>query len=375
VGSKSKVKQRSLGKYFVPVASKTLDVLEAFRSPHEELTLEQIITRTGVAHTTAFRILYTLVHRGYLNQTAQKRYRLNPRPRRIRIGFATLSLEQPFAVAVTESLSQASVHAGFELIVRNNRQQAQAAIENAQELVTQGIDIAIEFQADEEVAPVIADIYARAGIRTIAVGIPQPGAVFFGVDNYRAGWTAGVALAQHALSHWGGKLKLLILLDLPSAGPVVQARMTGVLRGIQHGLGGQSPEAVVRVDGKGTREASAQMVAAILADHPGIDQVAVSAVNDPSALGALDAVRGADISSVAIVGHGCSVDAWPEILDPNSPYLGSVAFFPERYGPGLVDVIVRMLKGEFVEPVHYVPHQMIDRHNFEQHYRLPAAPA
>jgi ribose transport system substrate-binding protein len=357
----------------VPVTSKTLDVLEAFRAPHEELTLEQVIARTGVAHTTAFRILYTLVHRGYVSQTAQKRYRLHPRPRRVRIGFAALTDEQPFAVSVTESLRRASAHAGFELIVRNNRQQARVAVENARDLATQDIDIAIEFQADEEVAPVIADIYARAGIRTIAVDIPQPGAVFFGVDNYGAGWAAGTALAQHAASHWDGKLELLILLDLPAAGPVVQARMTGVLRAVQHNVDGLTPERVVRVDGKGLRADSAQVVAAILADHPEVRHIAVSAVNDPSSLGALDAVRVAGISTVAIVGHGGSADAWPEVLDPNSPYLGTVAFFPERYGPGLVDLVVRMLKGEPIEPVHYVGHQLIDLHNFAQYYESELA--
>jgi ribose transport system substrate-binding protein len=63
-----KTKRRSIEKYLVPVVSRALDVLEAFRGPQETLTLHDITERTGVAHTTAFRILFTLVHRNYLRQ-------------------------------------------------------------------------------------------------------------------------------------------------------------------------------------------------------------------------------------------------------------------------------------------------------------------
>src|SRR5256885_12530161 len=106
--------------YFVPTTSKTLDILEAFHTPAEELTLEQIVLRTRIAHTTAFRILYTLAQRRYITQNG-KRYRLNPTRKKIRVGFGTLTTELSFAQAVRSSLVDAAAAAGLELLVYDNQ--------------------------------------------------------------------------------------------------------------------------------------------------------------------------------------------------------------------------------------------------------------
>jgi len=353
------------GKYYVPIASRTLDVLEAFRTPQDELTLEQIRTRTGVAHTTAFRILYTLVHRRYLTQTGKK-YRLNPVRRKIKLGFGTLSGDHPFALTIAQSLRVAANAAGMELIVKDNQRDPQIAIENAQDLVNEGVDVAIEFQRHEHSAPVIADIFATAGIPTIAVHIPQPGAVYFGADNYRAGWTAGVALAEFAKSHWDDAPELLLLLDIPQGGMALQSRMTGVLRGLESVAGPFPAEHVVRVDGKGMREASRQITGGILRDHPQLRRILVSAASDESALGAVDALRAAGLAeSSAVVGHDGEAEAVREVGRPESPLIGTVAFFPERYGRGLVSLVLRLLKGEPIAPFHYIEHELIDIRNAE----------
>jgi ribose transport system substrate-binding protein len=351
------------GKYYVPIASRTLDVLEAFRSPQDELTLEQIRMRTGVAHTTAFRILYTLVHRRYLTQTG-KRYRLNPVRRKIKIGFGTLSADLPFAVTITQSLRVAANAAGMELIVKDNQRDPQIAIENAHDLVSEGVDVAIEFQRHEHSAPVIADIFATAGIPTIAVHIPQPGAVYFGADNYRAGWTAGVALAEFAKTQWHHAADLLVLLDIPQGGMALQSRMTGVLRGLESVAGPFPAEHVVRVDGRGTREASKKITEEILQERPQVQRLFVGAASDESALGAVDALREAGLAgNSAVVGHDGEYDAVREVLQPASPFIGTVAFFPERYGRGLVSLVLRLLKGEPIAPFHYIEHELIDRQN------------
>lgn len=52
--------RRTTDKYWVPVVAKTIDVLDRFRSDLEELTLEQVVHRTNVPHTTAYRILHGL---------------------------------------------------------------------------------------------------------------------------------------------------------------------------------------------------------------------------------------------------------------------------------------------------------------------------
>ena len=80
------------------------------------------------------------------------------------------------------------------------------------------VDLVIEFQVEQEVAPVIADKIAAAKIPLIAIDIPHPHATFFGVDNYRVGFEAGTTLAGHATETWEGKVDWVIGLDLPEAG-------------------------------------------------------------------------------------------------------------------------------------------------------------
>ena len=103
----------------------------------------------------------------------------------------------------------ASLRAGSQLssvsisLVLDNHYDAQVAIENAETFIRERVDIVIEFQVDEHVAPIIADKIAEAGIPLIAVDIPHPRATFIGVDNYRAGLEAGGLLADYALELLG----------------------------------------------------------------------------------------------------------------------------------------------------------------------------
>ena len=73
--------------YLIPILSKSLDVLELLEQHKAPLTLEEIYQRTRISKTTVFRILRTLVHRGYVSRPEDGRYRLVSRPRKMRFGF------------------------------------------------------------------------------------------------------------------------------------------------------------------------------------------------------------------------------------------------------------------------------------------------
>ena len=63
--------------------------------------------------------------------------------------------------------------------------------------------------------------------------------------------------------------------------------------------------------------------------------VLVGAANDPSALGAVRAFQEAGrVATCAIVGQNAEPDARAELREERTPFIGSVAFFPERYGAG-----------------------------------------
>src|ERR1700723_4667454 len=81
-----------------------------------------------ISKTSVYRILKTLVHRGYVAQTQSGLYRLVSRPRRLRFGFAAQSAEMPFSVAVAASITAAAAAAGVELLQLDNRYDPDVAI-------------------------------------------------------------------------------------------------------------------------------------------------------------------------------------------------------------------------------------------------------
>ena len=160
--AKAKIKRL----YLIPILSKALDVIELLEQDHAPLTLEDIYQQTNISKTSVYRILKTLVHRGYLAQTPSGQYRLVSRPRRLRFGFAVQSAEMPFSMAVAQSVTAAAAAAGVELMVLDNRYDPDVAVRNAEEFVAKRVDLVLEFQVEEAAAPRVAHIFKKADIPT-----------------------------------------------------------------------------------------------------------------------------------------------------------------------------------------------------------------
>ena len=110
----------------------------------------------------------------------------------------------------------------------------------------------------------------------------------------------------------------------------------------------------------------------LLANHPQGRRILIGAASDESALGAVEALGGAGRTNHAVVvGHDGVHEALEHIAKPNSPYLGTVAFFPERYGKALVDLVLRLGSGEAFAPSQYIDHTLIGRHNVQQYLGRP----
>jgi ribose transport system substrate-binding protein len=349
-----------IGKYLIPIASKTLDVLEAFRTTQEELTLQDITQRTGISHTTAFRILFTLTHRRYVTRN-DSRYRLSQVRRKPRVGFCA-TLELPFARAVAESLQDAASRGGLDLTVLDNGRSREITLANARTLAAGNIDVAIEFQRSHELAPLLGDLFATAGIPLIAVHVPHAGATYFGPDNYRAGLLAGQTLGQYARRRFSSFPNLLLLLDIEEAGTLLHARISGALDGLKRAIGSVALDRTVRLNGGGDRKQSRTATLSALRKRNVSERILIAAASDYSALGALDAVNELGLASMsAIVGHDGDRDALQSIADAKSPFLATVAFFPDRYGAGLVDLALRLMNGQPAPPFNYVEHQVMDK--------------
>ncbi len=60
--------------HVVPVLMRTLDILELLSGSDLALNSNEISNATDIPHTTTYRIVQTLLHRGYITQNARGRY-------------------------------------------------------------------------------------------------------------------------------------------------------------------------------------------------------------------------------------------------------------------------------------------------------------
>lgn len=346
--------------YVIPVLSKALDVLELLQGQGHPHTLDEIYKQTGISKSTVYRILKTFAHRGYVAQTGTGAYRLVSRPRKMRFGFGSQSADMPFSVAVTESLKTAASSAGVDLMILDNKYDGSTALANADEFVRERVDLVIEFQIDQQIAPVIADKISGAGIPIVAVDIPHPHATYFGVNNYRVGFEAGDCLAQHAKEEWDGKVSWVLGIDIEEAGPLVQSRIKGAFAGIRLQLPELREENFVLVDGQGLRKRSYELTAEFLRNHKKDQGILIAAATDTSALGAVEAVREAKREKqVAIVGQDCIPEAIEEMHRRATPLVGSVSHEASHYGPRLIHLGLLILRGETVAPYNYIAHRLV----------------
>jgi len=353
---KSKIKRL----YLIPILSKALDVIELLEQGHSALTLEDIYQRTNISKTSVYRILKTLVHRGYLAQTPNGQYRLVSRPRRLRFGFAGQSAEMPFSEAVSGSVTAAAAAAGVELIVLDNRYDPEVAVRNAEEFVAKRVDLALEFQVEEAAAPRVAHIFKKAEIPMVAIDVPHPNSTYFGVDNFEIGYEAATILTQYAQRNWKGKVDRVLGIGFREAGSFVQHRITGAFDGIRERFPELTADRFEQIEGRGMREASRRAMSAYFAGRKSGELTLVAAANDSSALGVLDAVREAgQEANFAIVGQDCIPEAMEEMRRKSGAFIGSISHEAETYGPRLIQLGISILRGYTVPPYNYVHHRSV----------------
>ncbi len=354
--AKAKIKRL----YLIPILSKALDVIELLEQDHSPLSLEDVYQRTKISKTSVYRILKTLVHRGYLAQTPSGQYRLVSRPRRLRFGFAVQSAEMPFSEAVAQSVTAAAAASGVELLMLDNRYDPHVAVSNAEEFVAKRVDLVLEFQVEEAAAPRVAHIFKKADIPLVAIDVPHPNATYFGVDNFEVGYEAASVLAQYAQRKWKSKVDRVVGVGFSEAGSFVQNRITGAFDGIRERFKELTPDRFVQIDGRGMREASRKAMSELLRHGRPGEHVLVAAANDTSALGVLDAVREAgQEANFAIVGQDCIPEALEEMHKGTSAIVGSISHEPETYGPRLIQLGISILRGYTVPPYNYVHHRAV----------------
>ena len=290
--------------------------------------------------------------------------------RRYRIGFANMTERMQFCRQVREGLEKEAQRLGnIDLLIRNNDLDHQKALDNADWFVSNNIQLAIEFQIHSRAGNVVMDKFNRAGIPVIAVDIPMPGATYFGADNYRAGFIAGQGLGRSIGTRWQTAPDLVLCLQAQQVGPAAEARLQGEREGLESATGSLPDERVITIDTPVIMEEAETMMEEQVAAIPPGTRVAILAINDDAALGALKAFEKAGrLDEVVAVGQNADLVGRAALRRSDLPFVGSTSYAPERYGEQLLDLAVRILDGEPVPPAAFCRHTFITRENIDDYY-------
>jgi ribose transport system substrate-binding protein len=357
--------------YGVDAISRACRVLKSFRRDGEVLRLRDVVRRTELNKTTAFRILCTLEQEGMIDRLGDDRYRTKikiSRAQRFRIAYASHAEHDLFARDVSEGLRVAANENNVDLIEFDNMFSPERALKNATRMVQAKPDIAIEYQPFEQVAPVVSSIFRGANIPLISVSIPHPDSVYFGANGYSAGRVAGSFLAKWIKSHWNSEIDAVLLLEATMAGAVPHSRLTGVLTAIREAIAGVADHQVQHLDGRGTFGSSLRAVQRYIQSSRS-QRVVIAGANDASVLGGLRAFHEAGrLSHCIAVGLGGSYEARMELRRADTRLLGSIGFFPEKYGAHLIRLAADLFHAESVCPTNYAPHRLITPQTVDQYY-------
>ncbi|MBI5280673.1 MAG: substrate-binding domain-containing protein [Candidatus Solibacter usitatus] len=359
------------GRYAVQSVRRAFDVLRAPSFTGEILHLRDLVERTKLNKTTAFRLLKALQAVGAVERVGANQYRVlvsMKQPRRFRIGYAGKSQESAFARDIGESLRRAAEENGIDLIQLDNRGSATAALRNSERLVRERVDVAIVFQKHERIAWEISSKFLDAGIPLIAVEIPHPGAIYYGGNNFEAGRLCGRALGQRAQQAWSGQVDELLLLEWPVAGPLPHSSLTGVAKGVREILPGIDEKQITHLDGKGEFGGTLEIVRRHLR-HSRLKRFLVGGINDHSALGALRAFEESGrLKDCLVGGQNADPEARMEMRRPGTRLIATVGFFPEKYGDGLVRLALDIIHRRHFAPSVLVKHALITPQNVDTIY-------
>ena len=296
----------------------------------------------------------------------------------VTICFTPESEEFDFDLKVNPSMRNAAEAAGVELLVFNNAYPSTTQpLENADACVTREPDLVVSFNVFAELTEAIMSKYNAENIPVIAVDVTHPGSVFWGADNCVTGRLAAQFAADWAVEHMWPEEEMVVLTGLdPAVGGAPACRNTAFTDFFKENMPGIPDENYFDVDMRtaelGPNAGALAATTDWLTANPNAKYIVATSINDDRAFGIASAMAQADRGDPTVdgvvIGKNADLIALEAIRDGNSPLVGTVSFFPERYGDFIVPLALDILAGNAVPSIVRVPHEVISIDNIDTYY-------
>ena len=286
-----------------------------------------------------------------------------------KVAFCTISQANDTMVNQADNMKIYGKQHGVEVVVFDNKADAQQVLQNAEIIVRDGTyDGVLNFNVDASISETLMGIYNDAGLKVISIDVEHPGSPFFGADNYLCGQLCGEFIVDYVKENWNGELDKIFIADQVPSGELPRQRCLNALPYIAEGLGVNTDEIAYILDCKDTMQTQTDF-ASFLQANPDADQIAAICLTEDFMLGvqAAAAAAGREDQVVCITNNeDFTIGMWEEETT-ESCVKACVSFTFTHYGKWLIPAMVELLETGSVADFTYVGHQVITRDNMAEY--------
>lgn len=279
-----------------------------------------------------------------------------PEQKKMKIGLTVPTLGNPFFVAMSKGAQEVAAKYNAEVIVVSADHDLAKQTQQFEDFITQKVDLILLSPFDSKGIAGAVQQAKAAGIPVVALDGSAEGGIDTVVmsDNVQAGRLAAEYLAERL----GGKGNI-VLID----GPPVSA-VTDRIKGFEEVLA-KYPDIkiIANQNGEGNREKALTLMEGILQANKEID--AVFCINDEEGVGVKiaqeQAGRSEEFFIVGVDGAPSAADA----LKEKKSYAATSAQFPNQMAIQGVELAMKVINGEKVEPQILIPTELITQDNVD----------
>jgi ribose transport system substrate-binding protein len=283
-------------------------------------------------------------------------------PKQWTIAFAEGWAANAFSVPIHKGVYQYAKDAGVKVIYCDNQFKTDQAVTCAEQLASEHPDFAIESNWQSGVVDALSRIWSKAKIPTVNDDVFHPNSIFFGANNYESGTIAGRAAGQYAKQKWGCKDVWVFLGEHKEEGAAADLRLSGFADGVQE-ICGKLPSSQIdrEIMAAGTTDQAITVTTDWLTAHPQAKHIVATTIDDERATGIAKAFVATRRDGVA-VGQGADTVGIAAVKDApvsKNDYLGTVAFFNNKYALYMMSIALDVLEGKPVPQEVHLKHVFI----------------
>jgi ribose transport system substrate-binding protein len=287
----------------------------------------------------------------------------------VTIGFLQRQVDAPYYAAMQAEAEALAEEDGFDLLFQNAAGDPVTQLDQAQTLLSQGVDVLIvnaispDTQRDQ-----LEQIAGEVPLLFIDTSIPEVGFTAVGSNNEEIGQYSGELAAKRFDD--GAAIDIAVINGGPNDEIVGPDRQKGFLAGLE--AAGLSYTIVAEATGNYSQDEAVPATEGVLAAHPDVDLIL--GLNDAMALGALTVLRDQNNTTTVVSGVDGQKEALSEISEGGceGQYASTALNSPSAATDRAFEIALQVATGEAetddFEAIEYIEGAGVDCDNVDEYY-------